>query len=112
MRRGQCTLDAARLRGILEAHPDRFRLLDPWGGRWGSGGPWDSDEPDLSVDVWVIGVAECDPPPGGGAALKVRESVRWLARGVDPRSPREIGRWYAIALAERSLRRSSERRAA
>jgi hypothetical protein len=106
------SLDAARLRGILEAHPDRFRLLDPWCGRWGSGGPWDLHEPIPSVDVWVIGVAEGEPPPGGAAAIKLRESVRWLARGVDPRSPRETGRWYSIVLAERSLRRAHERRAA
>jgi len=33
-------LDAARLRGMLEAHPERFRILEPWRGvaQAGAGG--------------------------------------------------------------------------
>ncbi len=106
------TLNAARLRGILEAYPERFRLLDPWCGRWGSAIPGGRRQIDPAVDVWVIGVSECDPPPGASSAVKLRESVRWLARGVDPRSSTDIGRWYAIALAERALRRAAHRHAA
>ena len=106
------TLDAPRLRGILERYPERFRLLDPWRGRWGSGADASSRAPDPSVDVWVIGVGDGGPLPGASAAVKLRESVRWLARGVDPRSPTDIGRWYAITLAERALRRGASRRAA
>jgi hypothetical protein len=45
-------------------------------------------------------------------AVKLRESVRWLGRGIDPRSPREVSRWYAIALAERALREAVLKRAA
>jgi hypothetical protein len=45
-------------------------------------------------------------------AAKLRETVRWLGRGVDPRSAREVSRWYAIALAERALREAVAKRAA
>lgn len=106
------TLDVARLRSILETYPERFRLLDPWCGRWGSRVHDDPEEPNPAVDVWVIGVGDGEPPPGAATAVKLRESVRWLARGVDPRSSADIGRWYAITLAERSLRRCVNRRAA
>ncbi len=98
------TLDAARLRSILAIYPESFRLLDPWHGRWTIAADPDQDEPDLCIDVWVVGVSEGAPPPGAPTALRLRESVRWLARGVDPRSPTDVGRWYAIALADRALR--------
>jgi hypothetical protein len=42
----------------------------------------------------------------------LRESVRWIGRSVDGRSTLEVGRWYAIALAEREARRALARRAA
>jgi hypothetical protein len=38
--------------------------------------------------------------------------VRWLGRGIDPRSPHDVSRWYAIALAERAVRAAVARRAA
>jgi hypothetical protein len=106
------TLDAGRLRAILEGYPDRFRLLDPWCGRWRSSASVEPDAATRTIDVWVVGVAESAPPPGAPAALKLRESVRWLARRVDPRSPSEVARWYAIALSERAVRRAVARRAA
>jgi len=106
------TLDVPRLRAILEAYPDRFRVLDPWCGRWR--GPFTAEvgETSRGIEVWVIGVTESAPPPGAPTALKLRESVRWLARGVDPRSSSEVGRWYAIALSERAVRSAITRRAA
>jgi hypothetical protein len=105
------TLDRDRLRAILESYPDRFRILDPWNG------PWRSmlHERPLTpgCDVWVIAVTMPDHPPGGSLmAVKLRETVRWIGRGVDPRSPHEVSRWYAIALAERALREATARRAA
>jgi hypothetical protein len=36
--------------------------------------------------------------------MRLRESVRWLGRGVDGRSALEVSRWYAITLAERDAR--------
>jgi hypothetical protein len=106
------TLDGTRLRAILESYPDRFRILDPWRGPWRS---LLGAHPDgaLGCDVWVVAVAPPDRPPGGPpVAVKLRETVRWLGRGIDPRSPREVSRWYAIALAERALRDAVARRAA
>jgi hypothetical protein len=106
------TLDQARLRAVLEAYPDRFRLLDPWHGRWATAARW-GDHAGPDIDVWVVAIAEPrDPPPGIRAAHKLRESVRWLGRGIDPRSPGEVSRWYAIALAERAVREALVRRAA
>ena len=107
------TLDESRLRHALESHPDRFRLLDPARGPWRATLAGDCEEK-APHDVWVIAVVEPTQPPdhAGPAALKLRESVRWLGRGVDPRSPHEVSRWYAIALAERAIREAVVKRAA
>lgn len=106
------TLDEARLRSILERYPDRFRLLDPWRGAWGSA--LGQEEAERRRDVWVLVVADPSQPPDGPApvALKLRESVRWLGRGIDPRSPHEVSRWHALVLADRALREAMSRRAA
>jgi hypothetical protein len=106
------TLDEARLRSILEDHPDRFRILDPWLGPWRT---TVTREPEgARRDVWVVAVVDPSQPPDhpAAAALKLRESVRWLGRGIDPRSPHEASRWYAIVLAERAVREAVARRAA
>jgi hypothetical protein len=111
-RRVDRSLDGVRLRAILESYPDRFRILDPWRGPWRSV-LCDASDDDHIGDVWVVAVAAPDHPPGGPAvAVKLRETVRWLGRGVDPRSAREVSRWYAIALAERALREAVAKRAA
>src|SRR5688500_15557730 len=105
------SLDGTRLRAILESYPDRFRILDPWRGPWRSV-LGDSDAA-LYSDVWVVAVSAPDHPPGGPpVAVKLRETVRWIGRGVDPRSQRQVSRWYAIALAERALREAVTKRAA
>lgn len=106
------TLDAPRLRAALEDHPDRFRILDPWRGPWRTVLPGARDAHPL--DVWIVAVTDPGGPPRDdrSAVVKLRESVRWLGRGVDPRSPSEVGRWYAILMAERAVRRAVARRAA
>ncbi len=104
-------LDAARLRVLLEEHPERFRVLDPWCGPW----RLPTQERGLARpgDAWVVIVTDPgDPPDTSPTALRLRESVRWLGRGVDPRSPTEVSRWYAIVLAERAAREAVARRAA
>jgi hypothetical protein len=103
-------LTPARLRTILEDHPDTFRILEAWQG------PWRSREPavrEAHTEAWVVAIAgPGSPSDTAGTALRLRESVRWLGRGVDPRSRLEVSRWYAIALAERSAREAVARRAA
>jgi hypothetical protein len=84
-------LDPGRLRTLLEEHPETFRLLDPW----------------------VL--MSTDPSPDGAptaAGARLRESVRWIARGIDLTSPYDISRWYAIALAEREVREAVRKKAA
>ncbi|MGE0160094.1 MAG: hypothetical protein AB7T31_11845 [Gemmatimonadales bacterium] len=111
-RRVDRSLDGVRLRAILESYPDRFRILDPWRGPWRSVLTRGTEET-LAEDVWVVAITAPDRPPGGPAvAVKLRETVRWIGRGVDPRSRREVSRWYAIALAERAVREAVSRRAA
>jgi hypothetical protein len=109
------TLDAARLRATLEAHPHKFRILDPWQGPWRTALREERGEPHLAIDVWVVVLSDPDdprPPDEAGALVKLRESVRWLGRGIDPRSRSDVNRWYAIALAERAVRRTVAKRAA
>lgn len=105
------TLDIPRLRAALEAYPARFKILDPWQGPWRSIASEDARVPG---DVWVAATGSPDGPGGGAASpgLKLRESVRWLATGVDPRSPGEVSRWYAIAMSERAARKAISRPAA
>ena len=105
-------MEPGRLRWLLEQHPELFRVLDPWRGPWRATAGRGSDGPGL--DPWVVVVTDPDgsDPPAGPAAIRLRESVRWLSRDVDVRSPREVSRWYAIVLAERAARRVIERRAA
>ena len=106
------TLDAGRLRAILEAHPERFRILEPWTGPWRApaGGMVAREG---AGTAWVVSISDPDGPPddAGPAAAMLRESVRWLARAVDTRSQAEVGRWSALAMAERGIR-STLRRAA
>jgi len=106
------TLEAGRLRAILEAHPERFRILEPWRGTWTPTGALLAREG--SGDAWVVSVADPDGPPddAGPMAATLRESVRWLARSVDARSRSEVDRWYAMAMAERSARGAHRRKAA
>lgn len=107
------TLDAQRLRAVLEGHPERFKILEPWRGAWRTIGR--ASGADLAApEPWVVAITEPEPPPDGAApvAVKLRESVRWLARDVDPRSNADVNRWYAIALSERAVRSSWSRRAA
>jgi hypothetical protein len=107
------TLDVARLRAILEAHPEHFRILEPWRGPWRST-PGTLLAKEGPEEAWVVAVSQPDRPPDGAgpAAIKLRESVRWLARGVDARSSVEVSRWYALAMSERHVRSALARRAA
>ncbi|MEX2467580.1 MAG: hypothetical protein WD995_11775 [Gemmatimonadota bacterium] len=125
------SLTVERLRESLAEHPESFRLLDPWKGPWRSSTPARSEvttvretratrsqrgggEEDRRGDVWVVLLI--DPhgaaAPCSGSPLTLRESVRWLARCIDARSPLSVSRWYAIALAERESRRALTRRSA
>lgn len=110
------SLDALRLRALLEGSPERFRVLDPWAGPWRftvrsrrraapSEGP---------PDPWVVLVTD----PGtqdlaeGRATLVLRESLRWVARGVDGRSRPDVGRLLRLVREEHRVRGSLRRRAA
>ncbi len=104
-------LDASLLRVILERHPSLFRILDPGRGPWRDSLQARAEA--YAADPWVL--LATDPASDGAphpTALRLRESVRWLGRGVDPRSALSVSRWYAIALAEREARRAIRRRAA
>ena len=62
----------------------------------------------------MVALSEPTDPPenAAGALIKLRESVRWLARGIDPCSRTDVSRWYAIVLAEREIREAVAKRAA
>ena len=101
------TLDVRRLRWHLERHPAAFTILDPMRGPWRDIVP--DDQRDAVADPWVLSSSHSPASPDSAdasPAAVMRESVRWLAGGVDPESPVEVSRWYGILLSEREARRS------
>lgn len=100
-------LDARLLRKLIEGHPERFRILDPWRGPWRTSGLDRSGE-GPGDDPWVVVVTDPADQHLAGPRLTtcLRESVRWMARGVDVRSPRELVRWHMLAIAESTSRGS------
>lgn len=106
------SLTEDRLRRSLDLHPDRFRILETWQGRAptpGIRGPDEAAPAGRSArgDAWVVALG--DPPgpdaPGRPVGLRLRESVRWFARGMDGRSVLAAGRWYAVVMEDREARR-------
>ncbi len=108
---GTRMLDGPRLRSLLEARPDRFRILDPWRGPW----RFVNRRAETSSDPWVVVVRDLGDGPGVAAdprvIRRVRESVRWLGLTLDARSPRQVSRWEGLVLeglaAERAFRRAA-----
>jgi len=89
-------------------------VLDPASLRWGVG-----SAPTGPSGAWEVAITDPADPPDGtrGArrppvAMRLRESVRWLGRGIDDRSRLDVSRWYAIVMAERDAREAIARRAA
>ena len=120
--RGHPTAQSERLLRLLTCEPDRFRLLWVWTGpasrpaarpslrtRARVGVKARVRELDTAGDgreTWVVALDPADEPaPPGRARHGLRESVRWMARRVDPRSARAVSRWYRMVLAEREARR-------
>lgn len=109
---GERTLQAPRLRALLEGRPDRFRVLDPWRGPWRSVGRRDPSQP---AEPWVVAVRDLGDGAGtvrGPRAIRrIRESVRWLGVALDARSVRCVARWQGLLLegmaAERVLSRAA-----
>ncbi|MDH5759361.1 MAG: hypothetical protein OEZ65_07205 [Gemmatimonadota bacterium] len=106
------SVDGAKLLGVLKSAPDRVKILDPARGPWrpreGGSAP--------SPDAWValLGTPRSGPSATSGTpALRIlRESVRWLARGVDERSTSEVARWHRMVLEEAAVRERWTGRAA
>jgi len=99
---GLRTLDADRLRSVLETRPDRFRILDPWRGPWRFVHRGSTAE--RGNDPWVVVVG--DPGDEGGVQegrprpdRRLSTSVRWLALTLDATSGRTVCRWHGIAIA-------------
>lgn len=104
-----CTPGRSRLRRVLAASP-RFLIVDPWTGPWLP----DPDEPsptDEGVLVLALdrGSTTEDPVP---ASTRLRESVRWIAKGADLRSPSEVARLYVLLLEEEEARAQLTEKAA
>ena len=90
------------LRVLMENSPHRFRVLDPWRRPWSERHDERHTE---AADVLVMTITIGASNDGRLATdARLRESVRWIARGVDLRSPRSLARLYALLLAERSTR--------
>jgi len=98
------------LRRILTNSPDRFRVVDPWCGPWIHASNRDSSGTEGVVVVAIDRAChEEDPLPGSSL---LRESVRWIARGIDLRSPGGAARLYALLMAEDAARPQLRQRAA
>ncbi|KPJ83006.1 MAG: hypothetical protein AMS19_05890 [Gemmatimonas sp. SG8_23] len=103
-------LTAARVRAVLEAHPERFRIIDPLHLRW----PGIADETGAGADdAWVLSIVERRGPGcGSSTTTRLRDSIRWMGRGVDGRSGLEVARWTTVMHAHGAARASLERTAA
>ena len=97
---GGLAVEVVRLRSVLEAHPERFRVLDPWRGPWRLLG---DAHPSGEGDPWVVAVRDDGngSAPHGPPTLsrRLRESVRWLGVQLDARSADCVIRWQGM-LAE------------
>ncbi|HSW31912.1 MAG TPA: hypothetical protein VLH75_20680 [Longimicrobiales bacterium] len=109
---GERSLQASRLRSLLEGRPDRFRVLDPWRGPWR---PVVRAEDPALGEPWVVAVRDGGDGTGAFASprlvRRIRECVRWLGLDLDAASARRVVRWQALVLeglaAERALRRAA-----
>jgi hypothetical protein len=109
---GERSLQAPRLRSLLEGRPDRFRVLDPWRGPWRTvareGAP-------VRGEPWVVAVRDHGDGTGAYAfprlVRRIRACVRWLGLDLDVASARRVVRWQALLLeglaAEQALRRAA-----
>lgn len=100
------SLDVARLRTVLRGRPDLFRILDPWRGPWRFLRDPEVAARPADLDPWVVVVS--DPADGEGmsraSTRRLQACIRWLARGVDPRSERAVARWSLLAMAAQEVR--------
>ena len=98
-RRPVDTPSCAALRSLLESHPNRFRVVDPWSGPWLDPG----DHPRSETEHVVVVAVGSGAPSSGRLPphLRLRESLRWVARGIDLRSRGGAARLYALLLAEK-----------
>ena len=105
-------LDSARLRAVLKEYPEAFKLVEPWNGPWLFLDPSGADHP--CDEMWVVLLTPPDSRAIGHdpTVWTLRESVRWLARDLDPRSRADVSRWYSIVMAEREARLRLQGRAA
>jgi hypothetical protein len=109
---GERSLQASRLRSLLEGRPDRFRVLDPWRGPWR---PVIRAEEAAGGEPWVVAVRDGGDATGAYASprlvRRIRECVRWLGLDLDAASARRVVRWQALVLeglaAERALRKAA-----
>jgi hypothetical protein len=109
---GERSLQAPRLRALLEGNPDRFRVLDPWRGPWR---PVAREPGPGRGEPWVVAVRDHADGTGAYAAprliLRIRECVRWLGLDLDAASVRRVVRWEGMLVegmaAERALRRAA-----
>ena len=99
-----------RLRSVLEGNPDRFLVLDPWGRPWLEGAGCPSGEQE-GVAVVCLDPGDVDPGPLSATA-RMRESVRWMARGTDVRSKSSVARLYSVLVDEAEVRGRLTKKAA
>lgn len=109
---GERSLQAGRLRSLLEGRPDRFRVLDPWRGPWRPVAQTDAED---QGEPWVVAVRDGGDVTAAYASprlvRRIRECVRWLGLDLDAASARRVVRWQALLLeglaAERALRKAA-----
>ena len=98
------TLDARRLLGYLKRRPKLFTVLDPLRGPWRGLAPREAYGGRVS-DPWVLGpTGPISGRPEERSAAVLRDSVRWLAHGIDVDSPTEVSRCFSILLSAREAR--------
>ena len=94
---------------VLEEHPARFRVVNPWLGPWTSMEPGRSEdyagyrgrlqEDGLLAGPWIVALEH--PAAGSsidedGTAARLRESLHAVVRSVDEGSTASLARWLGL----------------
>lgn len=102
--------DPQGLVNALRRCPDRFRVFDSMRGPWAATDQWLRPaqyvepllEQGVACEPWIVALEDLafdavdDSSPQDTLSRRTRQSLVWLARGVDEGSPAAVNRWCRL----------------